>query len=83
MLINSALTIVTYVLLQGFGCYCADKKLPHRTLEYVKDVKVHTTYFLLSSTKHMLKLKDRCPNIEVLSWDIHLYNMQLSTVLTY
>jgi hypothetical protein len=32
---------------------------------------------------HMLKLKDSDPHMEVLSWDPHLYNLQLSKVLAY
>jgi hypothetical protein len=31
---------------RGWERYCRDKKLRLGTLEHVKDVKVHTTYFL-------------------------------------
>jgi hypothetical protein len=31
---------------RGWDHYCVTKKLPRSTLEHVKEVKVHTTYFL-------------------------------------
>jgi hypothetical protein len=32
---------------------------------------------------HMLQLKESGPRMEVLSWDLHLYYLRLSTVLAY
>jgi hypothetical protein len=94
---------------RGWDRYCVEKKLPRNTLEHVKEVKVHTTYFLMWKlvlklkfisarspifffvyllqchqqpvgsklcgfycAYHMLKLKERGSDTEVLSWDFHL-----------
>jgi hypothetical protein len=47
ILINIVLTIVAYFIVGLWERYCGKKKfLRLGALEHVKDVKVHTTYFL-------------------------------------